>query len=139
MRVIIAGSRTMSGVEEAINRGMSKAMAAGITPTLIRCGCADGGDLAGFKWARDNGVKVEFHPAWHHQEEWARQRAWPDEIIHPLPRQGRQSGRVRNCQMSLESDVLVAAWDGSSSGTKNMIDHAEAMGLLVFKEGVIDA
>lgn len=38
---------------------------------------------------------------------------------------GRGAGFVRNFEMSLESDKLLAIWDGKSPGTKHMIQIME--------------
>lgn len=42
---------------------------------------------------------------------------------------GKRAGHVRNANMLLHSDALIAAWDGESKGTKNAIDGAERKGL----------
>lgn len=49
---------------------------------------------------------------------------------------GRRAGIVRNAQMAkyasmdpYKEGILFAFWNGSSKGTKNMIDQAEAIGL----------
>ena len=44
---------------------------------------------------------------------------------------GRSAGYKRNQQMADISDALVAFWDGSSPGTKHMINLAKAKGLRV--------
>lgn len=42
---------------------------------------------------------------------------------------GRGAGFIRNKDMANYADVLVAFWDGTSKGTKNMIDTALKEGL----------
>lgn len=44
---------------------------------------------------------------------------------------GKAAGMVRNQQMLQEADALVAFWDGRSSGTRNMIEIAQAKGIPV--------
>jgi hypothetical protein len=39
---------------------------------------------------------------------------------------GKSAGYIRNKEMSEYGDLLIAFWDGSSKGTKNMIDLAES-------------
>jgi hypothetical protein len=45
---------------------------------------------------------------------------------------GRGAGMKRNYQMLLEAEALIAIWDGKSRGTKNAIDTARLMKLLVY-------
>ena len=45
---------------------------------------------------------------------------------------GRSAGYKRNEQMAEVADALIALWDGSSRGTKHMIDIAKKKGLKVF-------
>jgi len=44
---------------------------------------------------------------------------------------GKKAGYIRNQAMADVSDALVAFWDGSSPGTKHMINLAKAKGLRV--------
>ncbi len=37
---------------------------------------------------------------------------------------GKSAGPIRNHQMALEGDALIAFWDGKSKGTKHMIEEA---------------
>lgn len=36
---------------------------------------------------------------------------------------GKSAGMIRNKQMAIEGDALIAFWDGKSKGTGNMIDE----------------
>ena len=45
---------------------------------------------------------------------------------------GRAAGPLRNHMMAENADALIALWDGKSRGTKNMIETATKMGLLVY-------
>lgn len=99
MKVIIAGSRTiedMKSVERAVRVSM-------FDITEVVCGGARGADTLGKQWAADRGIPVSVFPA-----DWNR---W-----------GRKAGYLRNCSMAEYADALVAIWDGSSRGTKSMID-----------------
>lgn len=44
---------------------------------------------------------------------------------------GESAGHIRNAQMADYGEALFAAWDGSSYGTKNMIDTARKKKLIV--------
>ena len=110
MRVIIAGSR--DGVCRAdIDAAMK---ASGFIPTVVLSGTARGADVLGEAWAADNGIPVERYPAdW---DKYGRHRA----------------GIIRNAQMAEKAEALVAVWDGSSSGTRNMIQIAQSCKLKVY-------
>jgi hypothetical protein len=76
-------------------------------------GTARGVDTLGERWANENNIKVSLWPA-----QW--------DIY------GKSAGYRRNEQMSNNSDMLIALWDGSSKGTKHMIDIAKRKGLIVY-------
>ena len=44
---------------------------------------------------------------------------------------GRKAGPIRNKQMADYGEMLIAFWDGKSSGTKNMIENSKKLGLIV--------
>lgn len=110
MRTIIAGSRSLTSFHL---RGALAACPFTSQITAVVCGCARGIDRAGEEWALENDIQVDFYPA-----DWAKY--------------GRKAGFVRNKEMALHSDSLVAVWDGRSKGTKHMIDLATEAGLEVF-------
>ena len=76
-------------------------------------GTARGVDQAGEKWAVSRDIPVERYPA-----DWTYY--------------GKQAGYRRNEQMAEKAEALIAVWDGSSRGTKHMIDTANKKGLKVF-------
>lgn len=41
----------------------------------------------------------------------------------------KQAGCIRNTEMAMNADTLVAFWDGKSHGTKHMISTAKRLGL----------
>jgi hypothetical protein len=45
---------------------------------------------------------------------------------------GRAAGPIRNRKMAENAGALIAVWDGKSRGTKNMIETARKLGLLVY-------
>lgn len=115
MRLIIAGSRDMTHSEVDINRLVS------CLPqpvTAVISGMATGIDKCGVFWAHARGLKVyPFLPDWE--------------------KFGKSAGPVRNMAMAENADALLAIWDGSSRGTKDMIDKMKAKGkpVLIFIPG----
>jgi hypothetical protein len=45
---------------------------------------------------------------------------------------GRAAGPIRNKEMAMQADALIALWDGKSAGTGGMIKLARQFGLKVF-------
>jgi hypothetical protein len=74
---------------------------------------AAGVDMLAVRYAAENGLPCDRFPA-----EW---RKW-----------GRRAGYLRNLQMAQHADALIAIWEGSSPGTRHMIDAAKARGMPVF-------
>lgn len=106
MRLIIAGSRGFSDYEllkqSIIDQGFWK-----IKQELeVVCGMARGADLLGKQFADRNGLIVHKFPA-----DW--------------DTQGKAAGHIRNKQMGDFADSLLAFWDGSSRGTKHMIEYMQ--------------
>ncbi len=109
MKTIIAGSRegfTYDDVVDAISK-------CGWEITTVVSGGCRGVDSFGEHWAQENGVPVEVFPA-----NWS---------LH-----GKSAGPIRNREMSQASEALIALHDGTSRGTKNMIEEATKKGLRVF-------
>ena len=116
MRVIIAGSRDItrpSLVWSAIREAKTKS---GIIVTEVVSGGARGVDRLGERYARKIGIPIKpFIPNW-----------YPLGIYDPT------AGFRRNRKMAEYADALIALWDGSSPGTKNMIYEAREHDLKVF-------
>ena len=132
VRLIIAGSRPSARTAVfGLSELDSMVSQSGFEPSVVICGCATGADMLGFQWARENGIKVEFFPAWGGQLKWALASHLPGEKIHPLPKakHWRGAGFLRNADMAAHSDALLVVWDGESHGTVNMIEIAKAAGL----------
>lgn len=113
MKIIIAGSRSFdnySVLEEYCDQVIDSLKEVGI---IIVSGTAKGADKLGERYAKNKGFKIAPFPA-----DW-------DKF-------GKSAGYKRNEQMALYSDVLIAFWDGSSKGTKHMIDLAKKHNLKVF-------
>jgi hypothetical protein len=106
MRVIIAGSRTgfvAKNVFEAIEESPFYGKI-----TEIVSGTARGVDSDGEYYASCRKLPVK--------------RFFPDWDKH-----GKAAGYIRNREMGLYADALVAVWDGKSRGTKHMIDIMEGL------------
>ncbi|MCB1865796.1 MAG: DUF2493 domain-containing protein [Chromatiales bacterium] len=109
MRTIIAGSRHCSG----IHRLHAALKECGWVPTVVLSGRAAGADRLGEIWAKSHGVPLELYPA-----------NWQE--------YGKSAGYRRNVQMARKAEALIALWDGSSPGTKHMIQTATENGLKVY-------
>ena len=109
MRTIIAGSR--STTQEQFNEGI--ALCTWLDEiTVVISGTAQGADVLGEQWAKSHGLEIERYPA-----DWAEH--------------GRAAGPIRNRLMAENADALIAIWDGTSRGTKNMFETARDRGLRI--------
>jgi predicted Rossmann fold nucleotide-binding protein DprA/Smf involved in DNA uptake len=76
---------------------------------LVVSGGAKGADSLGEKWAKENNIPVKiFYPDW--------------------KKYGRAAGLVRNKEIINNAEVVIAFWDGQSSGTKSSIELAKKAG-----------
>jgi len=74
--------------------------------TCIVSGGASGADSLGERWAKENNIETQiFYPDW--------------EAF------GKSAGYRRNEQIIINSDAVIAFWDGESKGTKHSIDLAK--------------
>lgn len=113
-RVIIAGTRHFNDynmLREYADKKLSRQVALG-KKIIILSGHCYGTDLLGEKFAQERKYDLEIYPA-----EWSRY--------------GAAAGPRRNKQMAANAQALIAFWDGKSKGTKNMIEEAKKVGLLV--------
>lgn len=101
MRLIIAGSREFNNYR-LLDDSLSP-IAQYITEVI--CGGARGADELGRQWAITNNIPVKMFPA-----DWKKY--------------GKSAGYKRNAEMANYATALVAFWDGTSRGTKHMIDLA---------------
>lgn len=123
MRTIIAGCRQFAPtvadqlVRLAVRRAIYNRGFPAITEVVS--GRAHGIDRAGERWAVAQGIPVKKFPV--EPADWERY--------------GLQAGRLRNQQMAEyvgPGGALIAVWDGSSRGTRHMIECATAIGLRVY-------
>lgn len=102
MRTIIAGSRCftyLQDIQDICNMLRYKI-------SVVLSGHARGVDRLGERWADINHIPVEIYRA-----KW-------DEL-------GRSAGIKRNIEMANNADMLIAIWDGSSNGTRHIIEYAQ--------------
>jgi hypothetical protein len=102
MKLIIAGCRKFKDVSQ-----MRHILEANINKWELKevvCGGAEGVDTIAAGWAQSYKVPVTYFLA-----EWKKY--------------GRSAGPIRNKKMAEYADQLLAIWDGSSKGTKNMIEE----------------
>lgn len=112
MKTIIAGSRTITDYAKVCSI-IEEAKIDGIVITEVVSGTAKGIDQLGERWAFFNNIPVKKFPA-----DW--------------DKYGRVAGIMRNQQMAEYAEALIAIWDGSSNGTRNMIQEARNRNLKVF-------
>lgn len=107
MKIIVAGGRKFGDYPKL------KAMLDHLFVTLdkrdieIVSGTAEGADQLGEWYAKENNMPVKRFPA-----NWAEF--------------GDKAGAKRNKEMAQYADACICFWDGSSHGTRNMIDIAKA-------------
>lgn len=98
MKTIIAGGRNIFDYEWV-------RLAADLSEwpiTEVVSGYADGVDRFGERWAGEHGIPVKrFIPDW--------------------DRFGKGAGFIRNEEMSVYGEALIAVWDGMTRGTAHMI------------------
>jgi hypothetical protein len=118
LRIIIAGGREFNDYEYLVDK-VSDFILMELPPEYwksenleIVSGCANGADKLGERYARERGIQIKRFPA-----------DWKGE--------GKKAGILRNHDMGDYADVLLAFWNGTSTGTKDMIDYATKKGLLV--------
>ena len=109
MKVIIAGSRNFNDYN--LLKSSCDNLLTQFTNIEIVSGTARGADKLGEKYAMEKGYDIKEFPA-----NW---------------NLGKSAGYIRNDEMAKYSDMLIAFWDGTSKGTKHMIDLANKRSLKV--------
>ncbi|MGN0877997.1 MAG: DUF2493 domain-containing protein [Oligosphaeraceae bacterium] len=109
MRVIIAGARCCHHYH-AVCQAVRDS---GFDITTVISGGADGVDTLGERYAAEHDIPCERHPA-----DWKKY--------------GTAAGPLRNHEMALCADALIAVIMGTSKGTRNMIRQAREAGLPVY-------
>jgi hypothetical protein len=109
MKVIIAGSRNFNDYN--LLKSSCDNLLTQFTNIEIVSGTARGADKLGERYAREKGYSIKEFPA-----NW---------------NLGKSAGYIRNDEMAQYADMLIAFWDGTSKGTKHMIDLANKRSLKV--------
>lgn len=109
MRVIIAGGRDFHDYGVLLDAIIE----CNFNIQTVVSGGAKGVDALGERYAEAADVPLKLYPA-----DWERH--------------GRAAGPIRNAMMAENADALIALWDGKSRGTKNMIETARKLGLIVY-------
>lgn len=111
VRVIVAGGRDFSDynlLKEKLDFYLANAVKKGHIIEIVS-ETARGADKLGERYAKEKNYKLAYFPA-----DW---------------NIGKRAGYIRNAQMadyaSKGDGALIAFWDGSSKGTKHMIDLAK--------------
>lgn len=110
-KVIIAGTRTFDDYE-ALKAYADYKLGQIKEDIEIISGGATGADALGERYAKEKGYTIKRFPA-----DWNRY--------------GRKAGPLRNKQMADYADAVIIFWDGSSRGTKNMLEIAREQGLKI--------
>lgn len=114
-RVIVAGGRKFDDYDKltkAIDSWKKEKKISKDDKVTIVCGCAEGADDLGRRYANEHGFEVAEFPA-----NW--------NLL------GKTAGILRNKEMAkyaseseTKNGYLIAFWNGKSKGTKNMVDTA---------------
>ena len=100
--VAIVGSRTFNDYD-LLKQTMKEL---DFTPSKIVSGGATGADSLGAKYGKENSIPVTiFKPDW--------------------TKHGKSAGFIRNTDIVLASDIVIAFWDGKSNGTRDTINKAK--------------
>lgn len=110
MKVIIAGSRNFNDYD-LLKVNITRILQS-IEGIEIVSGTARGADQLGEQYAKEFKLTIKRFPA-----DW--------------DKHGKAAGYIRNEEMAIYANVLIAFWDGVSKGTKHMIDLATKHGLTI--------
>lgn len=114
MKVIIAGGRKFNDYD-LLKKSCDNALSLQKIVEVVS-GVADGADKLGERYARESGHQIKRFPA-----KWYNANGVYD----------KSAGYKRNKEMAQYADALIAFWNGSSNGTRHMIDLAHSYGLKV--------
>ena len=111
MRLIIAGSRTITDYDTVLEAFVEAVNKLGWMPDEIVSGCASGVDTVAIDLASILNIPVKKFPA-----DWK---------TH-----GKSGGYVRNMAMGKYADAAVVVWDGKSRGSKMMLNIMALLGVM---------
>jgi len=105
MKIAIVGSRSFTDYDYLVKK---MNLLDFLSVDCIISGGAKGADTLAEKYANDIGVLMAIYPA-----NWKKY--------------GKKAGFIRNKLIVDESDVVIAFWDGESTGTKDTIEYTTKM------------
>ena len=106
VKLAIVGSRSFDNYELLVEK-IKELIPVPIK--MIVSGGAKGADSLGERYAEENDIPTKiFKPNW--------------------GKYGRSAGFKRNIDIVMESDIVIAFWDGLSRGTKHSIDQSLRLG-----------
>jgi len=109
MKVIIAGSRDITDMDHVVEAVKQS----GYEITEVVTGMARGVDTLAEQYGFDKHLNIQrFEAKWNQF--------------------GKLAGRIRNIEMAVYAEALIAVWDGKSTGTRHMIEKALEKGLKVY-------
>jgi hypothetical protein len=111
MKVIIAGSRNFTDYQK-LKKECDQFLQDQKNIEIVSGDHFKGADKLGIQYANEKGYNLIKFPA-----EWNKF--------------GKAAGPIRNKEMAIFADVLIAFWDGKSRGTQNMIRLANPKGLRI--------
>ncbi len=117
-RVLIAGGRDYTNYPEArefIDSCLGELKSE--HTIIIVSGCCRGADMLGLRYAAEHGLKTEKFPA-----DWK---------TH-----GKSAGPIRNREMAKIADIVICFWNGTSRGTKSMIEFARRLQKTVYIKNI---
>lgn len=114
MKVIIAGGRDITDTAQVVMLIEQCVFEHNMIIDEVVCGTQRGVDSIGEVWAEYHGIPVKkFKPDW--------------------DRLGRSAGPSRNAAMADYGDVAIVIWDGSSPGSRNMINQMKQRGKMYYE------
>lgn len=120
-KVLVAGCRGYTDYQEAkefIDDVLTESLKE--HDIIILSGGCRGADSLGERYADENGLPIEIHPA-----DWRRY--------------GRAAGPKRNKEMADACDVVICFWDGETKGTGGLISYAKKIKRPIFLKHIKSA
>lgn len=114
MRILIAGSRSITDKIETIDKALASSGIDIASISLIIHGNAKGADTIGKLWAEANGIP---HTGDKYKINWKKNGYY-----------NRGAGAELNSILVEACDYAVILWDGKSPGTRNLIEHLNRCG-----------
>lgn len=111
IKVIVAGTRTFKNYYFLKNKLDFLFQNFDKNKIEIVCGCCDGPDTMGMKYAFENNFSIKFF-----EPDWSK---------------GKSAGPIRNEEMAKYSDYLVLFWNGKSKGAYDMLCKGQKYNLKI--------